>query len=176
MGSHRTLYPNPSSPPPPNPAQGPASCSSHLSAMPRPSGGCHLHGIGSDQKVGIVKERHTGHLDDQHVYELDGQHKHQLPNAADLQEHGAGQQAKQHTVGEILGGESSRPQRPGPALPGPAPPPIPAGPALPASQHPSSLSPESLSVSLKSSLGIFLMMQICKDSVEEPGDRAPGWV
>lgn len=63
---------------------------------------CCIHGIGGDQKVSVVKECDAGHLYDEHVDELDGQHEHQLPDAADLQEHGAGQQAEQHAVGEVL--------------------------------------------------------------------------
>lgn len=73
--------------------------------LPRPQGEqrrCCIHGIGGDQKISVVKECDAGHLYDEHVDELNGQHEHQLPDAADLQEHGAGQQAEQHTVGEIL--------------------------------------------------------------------------
>lgn len=106
-------------------------------------GGCHLHGIGGDQKVGIVKECHTGHLDDEHVDELDGQHERQLPDAADLQEHGAGQQAEQHAVGEVLWETAGFRDRP---LPGPRP---------PASQPPSSWT------QVKPGLGISLQMQTC---------------
>ena len=83
--------------------------------------GSHLHGVGGDQQVGVVKERDAGHLNNEHVCELNGQHEHQLPNAADLQEHGAGQQAEQHAVGEVLRREGSGLQRPGPTLPGPTP-------------------------------------------------------
>lgn len=90
-------------------------------------GGCHLHGVGRDQEVGIVKECDTGHLNDEHVDELDGQHEHQLPDAADLQEHGAGQQAEQHAVGEVLRREGGRLSAPPPS---PAPRPSP-GPAFP---------------------------------------------
>lgn len=73
----------------------------------------YIHGIGGDQKVSVVKECDAGHLDNEHIDELDGQHEHQLPNAADLQEHGAGQQAEQHTVGEVLEREGlSDPMRP----------------------------------------------------------------
>lgn len=80
-----------------------------------------IHGIGGNQKVSVVKERDAGHLDHEHVDELDGQHEHQLPDAADLQEHGAGQQAEQHAVGEVLqreGGLRSQP-RPCPYRPRP---------------------------------------------------------
>lgn len=61
-----------------------------------------IYGVGGDLHVSIVKEHESGYLDDEHVGELNGQHEHQLPDAADLQEHGAGQQAEQHTAGEIL--------------------------------------------------------------------------
>lgn len=83
---------------------------------------CCIHGIGSDQKVSVVKECDSGHLYNEHVDELNGQHEHQLPDAADLQEHGAGQQAEQHAVGEVLQREgamsdpSSALALPGPSL------------------------------------------------------------
>lgn len=90
----------------------------------------------------LPKSAHR-HLNDEHVDELDGQHEHQLPNAADLQEHGAGQQAEQHAVGEVLRREGGRlSARPPPfprAPPPPRAPPSPGPRPLPGS--PQSLSP-----------------------------------
>lgn len=86
---------------------------------------CCIHGIGGDQKVSVVEECDAGHLHDEHIDELNGQHEHQLSNAADLQEHGAGQQAEQHAVGEVLQREramsdpSSAPALTGPSSPSP---------------------------------------------------------
>lgn len=112
----------------------------------KPRRGGHLHGIGGDQQVSVVKQCDPGHLDDEHVYELNGQHEHQLPNAADLQEHGAGQQAEQHAVGEVLRTEGSGLQRPGlaspnPGLPEPWPWPRPQPQSPPALASPSSSLP-----------------------------------
>lgn len=87
--------------------QDPGSCHTrHPGFFPQTPKGeqrrCCIHGIGGDQKVSVVKECDAGHLYDEHVDKLNGQHEHQLSDAADLQEHGAGQQAEQHAVGEVL--------------------------------------------------------------------------
>lgn len=61
-----------------------------------------LHGIGGDKKVRIVQQCYLWPLHQQQEAELDEHHEGQLPDAADLQEHGAGQQCQQHAVAEIL--------------------------------------------------------------------------
>lgn len=106
--------------------QDPGSCHTCLpGCFPDPEGEqrtCCIHGIGSDQKVSVVKECDAGHLYNEDVDELNGQHEHQLPDAADLQEHGAGQQAEQHAVGEVLQRERGPCQIPALPLPFLAPP------------------------------------------------------
>lgn len=62
----------------------------------------HSHGIGGDKEVSVVKQCYLWPLHQQQESELDKQHEGELPNAADLQEHGAGQQRQQHAVAEIL--------------------------------------------------------------------------
>lgn len=59
-------------------------------------------GVGNDQQVCVVKQGHLRPLHQQEESELDEQHQSQLPYAADVEEHGAGQQGQQHAVAEIL--------------------------------------------------------------------------
>lgn len=58
--------------------------------------------FGSDQQVSVVKQGHLRPLHQQEEDELDEQHQGQLPDAADVEEHGAGQQGQQYAVAEIL--------------------------------------------------------------------------
>ena len=58
--------------------------------------------LGFDQQVCVVKQYHLRPLYQQEESELDEQHQSQLPYAADVEEHGAGQQGQQHAVAEIL--------------------------------------------------------------------------
>lgn len=62
----------------------------------------HSQGIGRDKEVGVVKQRHLWPLHQQQEEELDKEHEGELANAADVQEHGAGQQAQEHTVRKVL--------------------------------------------------------------------------
>lgn len=62
----------------------------------------HSHGIGGDKEVRVVEQCYLWPLHQQQEGELDEQHEDQLPDAADLQEHRAGQQGQQHAVAEIL--------------------------------------------------------------------------
>lgn len=57
---------------------------------------------GVDQQVCVVKQGHLRPLHQQEESELDEQHQSQLPYAADVEEHGAGQQGQQYAVVEIL--------------------------------------------------------------------------
>ena len=59
-------------------------------------------GVGNDQQVCVVKEGHLRPLHQHDESELDEQHESQLPDAADVEEHRAGQQGQQYTVAEIL--------------------------------------------------------------------------
>lgn len=61
-----------------------------------------LQPVGVEQQVSIIKQGHLRPLHQQEEDKLDKQHERQLPNAADVEEHGAGQQGQQHTVAEIL--------------------------------------------------------------------------
>lgn len=58
--------------------------------------------VGDDQQVRVVKQGHLRPLHQQEERELDEQHQSQLPYAADVEEHGAGQQGQHYTVAEIL--------------------------------------------------------------------------
>lgn len=60
-------------------------------------------GVNKDQLVCVVKQGYLRPFDQQEESELDKQHQDQLPDAADVQEHRAGQQGEQHTIAEILG-------------------------------------------------------------------------
>ena len=60
------------------------------------------HGVGRDKQVCVVKQGHLRPLHQHEESELDEQHQSQLPYAADVEEHGAGQQGQQYTVAEIL--------------------------------------------------------------------------
>lgn len=62
----------------------------------------HSQGDRTDQQVCVVKYVHLRPLDQQEESELNEQHERQLPDAADVQEHGAGQQGEQHAVAEVL--------------------------------------------------------------------------
>lgn len=64
----------------------------------------HSQGIGQDQQVGVVKEGCVRPLHQQQERGLDAHHEQQLPNATDVQEDGAGEQAEHHAVAEVLGG------------------------------------------------------------------------
>lgn len=59
-------------------------------------------GVGNDQQVCVVKQGHLRPLHQQEESELDEQHQSQLPDAADVEEHRAGQQGQQYTVAKIL--------------------------------------------------------------------------
>lgn len=60
-------------------------------------------GVSSDQLVSVVEQGHLRPFYQQEESELDKQHQDQLPDAADVQEHRAGQQGEQHAIAEILG-------------------------------------------------------------------------
>lgn len=68
----------------------------------------HSHSVGRHQQVYVVEEADGRELQHQHVNKLNEEHEEQLPDAADLQEDRAGQQAKEHTGGEILPGGERR--------------------------------------------------------------------
>lgn len=51
---------------------------------------------------------HFGHLHDEEVEQLDAKHEEEFPDAADLQEDGAGQQAQQHAGSKVLKWETYR--------------------------------------------------------------------
>lgn len=61
-----------------------------------------LQGVSDEEQVCIVKQGHLRPLHQHEESELDEQHEGQLANAADVEEHGAGQQGQQNTVAEIL--------------------------------------------------------------------------
>lgn len=61
-----------------------------------------LQPVGVEQQVSVVKQGHLRPLHQQEEDELDEQHERQLPDAADVEEHGAGQQGQQHAVAEVL--------------------------------------------------------------------------
>ena len=77
-----------------------------LSALTFPT--CYLHGIGGDEEVCVVEQSDLWPLHQQQEGELDEQHEGKLPDAADLQEHRAGQQRQQHAVAKILRAASQR--------------------------------------------------------------------
>lgn len=60
-------------------------------------------GVSEDELVCVVKQSHLRPFYQHQESELDKQHQDQLANAADVQEHRAGQQGEQHAVAEILG-------------------------------------------------------------------------
>lgn len=64
-----------------------------------------MDGVGHHQQVLVVKEADLGHLQNEEVKNLDEEHEEELPDAADLQEDGGGQQAEQDAEGEVLEGE-----------------------------------------------------------------------
>lgn len=61
-----------------------------------------LDGVGRHQQVLVVKQADFGHLQNKEVENLDEEHEEELPDAADLQEDGGGQQAQQNAEGEVL--------------------------------------------------------------------------
>ena len=61
-----------------------------------------LQRVGGDQQVGVVEQGHLRPLHQHDEDQLDEHHESQLANAADVQEHGAGQQGQHHAVAEIL--------------------------------------------------------------------------
>lgn len=61
-----------------------------------------LQRVGGDQQVCVVEQGHLGNFHQHNEDELDDQHEDQLADAADVQEHGAGQQGQHHAVAEIL--------------------------------------------------------------------------
>ena len=65
-------------------------------------------GISDEQQVCVVEQHHLRPLHQQQEGELDEQHQSQFPYAADVQEHGAGQQGQQYAVAEILQGRWGR--------------------------------------------------------------------
>lgn len=54
----------------------------------------HLHGIGCNQKICIVKEGNPRHFHNDDIYKFNNQHQNEFPNAVDLKEHRAGQEAQ----------------------------------------------------------------------------------
>lgn len=65
-----------------------------------------MDGVGHHQQVLVVKEADLGHLQNEEVKNLDEEHEEELPDAADLQEDGGGQQAEQDAEGEVLEGNT----------------------------------------------------------------------
>lgn len=61
-----------------------------------------MEGVGHHQQVLVVKQVDFGHLQNEDVENLDEEHEEELPDAADLQEDGGGQQAQQDAEGEVL--------------------------------------------------------------------------
>lgn len=61
-----------------------------------------LQPVGVEQQVSVVEQGHLRPLHQQEEDKLDEQHERQLPDAADVEEHGAGQQGQQHAVAEVL--------------------------------------------------------------------------
>lgn len=62
----------------------------------------HSQGVGMNKLVCVIKQDNLRPLHQDEESELDEQHQSQLTDAADVEEHGAGQQGQQYTVAEIL--------------------------------------------------------------------------
>lgn len=53
-----------------------------------------LHGIGCDQKICIIEEGKPWHFHNKDICKFNNQHQNEFPNATDLKEHRAGQEAQ----------------------------------------------------------------------------------
>ena len=70
-----------------------------------------LQRVGGDQQVSVVEQGHLGPLHQHDENQLDEHHESQLADAADVQEHRAGQQGQHHAVAEVLQEEKSEGKR-----------------------------------------------------------------